>query len=317
MNICVKEGDGICGMTVLAVLKSMSLSSKMIKYLKYRDDGIFVGGKRVTVRYVLRDGDLLSLALDDAVSADCTPIDTELDVIYENDGLIVVNKPPFMPTHTSHGHYDDTLANALAGYYSKKAIPFVFRPINRLDRNTSGLVLVAKNKMSAAFLSSAMKEHKIKKTYIAILDGRLGDPVETVDTPMGRLGIICRSIHRTAASIIVREVCPDTAPDAEKAVTYYRILERSEELTLVEAYPQTGRTHQLRVHFAYLGCPILGDDIYGSPSKYIARHALHAKSLVLPLPNDPSLQASRDEPLTVSLTSPLPEDMSTLVNTLF
>lgn len=317
MKIEIKEGDGLCGKTVLAVLKSMSLSSRMIKYLKYRDDGIFVGGKRVTVRYVLRVGDVLSLALDDAVSADCLPTDTELSVVFENDDIIVVDKPPFMPTHTSHGHYDDTLANALAGYYSKKGVPFVFRPINRLDRNTSGLVLVAKNKIAAAVLSKAMREHKIKKSYVAVLKGCLTDPVEETDTPWGRLGVIHRSLHRTAASIIVREVCPDDAPDAESAVTYYRILRRNQSYTLVEAFPQTGRTHQLRVHFAFLGCPILGDDIYGEESIHINRHALHARTLTLPLPETPSCQDRSDDTECVTLDAPLPEDMSTLIEKLF
>ena len=169
MDFKIYSGDPLCGKTILSVLKGMSLSSRMIKYLKYRDDGIVVNGERVTVRYTLQENDLLSLALNDSVSADCLPTDTYIDVIFENDDLIVVNKPPFMPTHTSHGHYDDTLANALAGYFLKKEFPFVFRPINRLDRNTSGLVLVAKNKHSASFLSKAMREKEIKKTVMNIV----------------------------------------------------------------------------------------------------------------------------------------------------
>ena len=288
----------------------------MIKYLKYRDDGIVVNGERVTVRYVIRSGDNISLALEDNMSADCTPIDTSLDVIFENDDLIVVNKPPFMPTHTSHGHYDDTLANALAGYFQKKNFPFVFRPINRLDRNTSGLVLIAKNKRSAAFLSSEMRARNIRKSYVAILDGHLPDPIDTVDTEIGTLGVINKSLHRTAASIIVREVCSDDLPDAESALTYYRIIMRSDSFTVVEAYPQTGRTHQLRVHFASLGCPILGDDIYGSPSSYIGRHALHAASLSFNLPPDIMIK-SDDDPKLVNLNAAIPKDMDSVINKIF
>lgn len=315
MDFKVRSGDSFCGKNVLSVLKNMSLSSKMIKYLKYRDDGIAVNGKRVTVRYLLSDGDLLSLALTDSSSAVCTPTDTQLNVIFENDDLIVVDKPPFMPTHTSHGHYDDTLANALAGYFANKNTPFVFRPINRLDRNTSGLVLVAKNKPAASFLSSAMREKRIKKTYIAVLDGCLPDIPETVFTETGELFAVRRALHRTAESIIVREVCPDDAPDAEAAVTLFKILKRCEKFTLVEAYPQTGRTHQLRVHFAYLGCPILGDDIYGTPSPYIARHALHARDLTLPLPEN--ILSSKNDGRMISLSADIPEDINSLIHNFF
>ena len=315
MDFKIYSGDPLCGKTILSVLKGMSLSSRMIKYLKYRDDGIIVNGERVTVRYTLQENDLLSLALNDSVSADCLPTDTYVDVIFENDDLIVVNKPPFMPTHTSHGHYDDTLANALAGYFLKKEFPFVFRPINRLDRNTSGLVLVAKNKHSASFLSKAMREKEIKKTYVAILDGRLPDISDTVTTELGELFVIDRALHRTAESIIVREVCPEDAPDAESAVTHFRILKRSDDFTLVEAFPLTGRTHQLRVHFAHLGCPILGDDIYGTPSPHITRHALHAHALTIPIPPAPSAERCGSEYIT--LNADVPEDMTALIEKFF
>lgn len=316
MELVVKKEDAHCGKDILALLKSMSLSSKMIKYLKYREDGITVNGSRVTVRYVLKDNDVLSLAIDDSESADCTPTDVDLDIIYEDNDLIVVNKPPFMPTHTSHGHYDDTLANALAGYFSGKGFPFVFRPINRLDRNTSGLVLVAKNKPSASFLSAEMRAHRICKVYLAVLNGELPDPTETSETPYGEMGIVNKPLHRTAASIIVREVCSEDAPDAESAVTLYRILGRKNGLTLVEAHPKTGRTHQLRVHFAHLGCPILGDDIYGSPSDLINRHALHALSLSLSLPPD-LLSPSEKENHTINLRAEPPADMAGLVSLFF
>ena len=315
MDIKVQCGDSLCGRNVLSVLKGMSLSSRMIKHLKYREDGILVNGSRVTVRYILREGDLLSLAMTDSSSADCLPTDTELDVVFENDDLIVVNKPPFMPTHTSHGHYDDTLANALAGYFLKKETPFVFRPINRLDRNTSGLVLVAKNKHAASFLSGAMKDKRIKKSYVAILDGRLSDINGKVSLGDDGLFVIDRALHRTAASIIVREVCPDDADDAEAAITRFRILKVTDRLTMVEAFPITGRTHQLRVHFAYLGCPILGDDIYGTPSPLVPRHALHARTLELPLPNGISYNGGESEEL--SLTAEIPEDINSLIENYF
>ena len=315
MDIKITKGDGFCDGCVLAVLKRMSLSSRMIKYLKYREDGIMVNGDRVTVRYILRDGDTLSLSMTDSASADCRPVDIPLSIAFENDSLIVVDKPPFMPTHTSHDHYDDTLANALAAYFTQKGVPFVFRPINRLDRNTSGLVLVAKNKHAASFLSKSMRERMIRKTYIAVLDGYLSDSDERLGTTDDGLFVISRALHRTAESIIVREVCDDDAPDAEAATTTFRILKRENQMTLVEAHPITGRTHQLRVHFAHLGCPILGDDIYGTPSPHISRHALHAASLTLPLPGEPLSHG--EECRQLSLSAPLPKDMEELIDKFF
>ena len=315
MTIYVFEGDKLCGTTILKLLHSLSLSSKMIKYLKYRDDGLVVNGERVTVRYVLRDGDIVSLALDDSSPSEtATPSDIPIEIVYEDDGIIVANKPPFMPTHPSHNHHDDTLANALANYFAKKGFPFVFRPINRLDRNTSGLVIVAKNKIAAARMTLEMKAKRIKKSYIAYLDGALPDPDETVEYMGMTLGVIDKPIHRTAESIIVREVCAPDAPDAEEALTYYRILSRSDDCTEVEIFPQTGRTHQLRVHFASLGHSIMGDDLYGYECSHIARHALHAKTLDFDLTS-----GLGDELKTthIRLEAPLPPDMARLRETFF
>lgn len=291
-----------CGRDILSFLKSLSLSSKMIKYLKYRNDGIQVNGNHVTVRYILKDGDLLQLTLEDRSSSEtATPSPLPIDIIYENDSIIVANKPPFMPTHPSHGHHDDTLANALAYYFEQKALPFVFRPINRLDRNTSGLVIVAKNKIAAAKMTDHMKNGRIKKSYIAILNGRMPDPERTTTFEGMTLGIIDSPVRRTAKSIIVREVCHEEDEGAESALTYYRILARSDGYTKVEAFPQTGRTHQLRVHFASLGFSIIGDDLYGTEDEFIERHALHAHTLSFPSPSDPCV--------TIHLSAPIPNDM--------
>ena len=173
-----------------------------------------------------------------------------------------------MPTHPSHNHYDDTVANSLAYYYKLKSRPFVFRSVNRLDRNTSGAVLVAKNRISAYKLGKQMKSGGIKKTYIAILDG----------IPERKSGRIETYIRRKEESIIFREVC-EKREDAKLAITDYTVIAEGNGLSCVMATPVTGRTHQLRLHFAHLGCPILGDDLYGEPSDLIGRHALHAYKL--------------------------------------
>ena len=315
MTIYISDGDRYCGATVLKLLHSLSLSSKMIKHLKYMDDGIVVNGQRVTVRYVLKNGDVISLALDDKSSSEtATPSDIPIGIVYEDEDVIVANKPPFMPTHPSHNHHDDTLANALANYFAKKGFPFVFRPINRLDRNTSGLVIVAKNKISAARMTVEMKAKRIKKTYIAYLEGSLPDPDRTVEYMGMTLGVIDLPIHRTAESIIVREVCLPDTQDAEEALTYYRILSRCDACTEVEIFPQTGRTHQLRVHFAALGHAIMGDDMYGVASDHINRHALHAKALDFDLITGLGDGAKRN---AVHLDAPLPSDMTEIKKIFF
>ena len=306
MKIMIDSGHPFLDRTVREYLKTLSLSSKMIKFLKYRENGILVNGARVTVRYILKEGDELSLAFDDTESSEtATPSDIPIDIVYEDESVVVVNKPPFMPTHPSHGHHDDTLANALAHYYQKRSIPFVFRPINRLDRNTSGLVIVAKNKIAAAKMTEHMKHRRIKKSYITLLHGKLEEPIETIEAEDQALGVINKHLHRTAASIIVREVCSPNVPDAEEAVTYYRIIRSNEACTEVEAFPQTGRTHQLRVHFASLGHPIIGDELYGFPDPFISRQALHAHSLEFPLPGNGEI---------IRLTAPLPEDILSASN---
>lgn len=278
--------------------KELALSSKMIKHLKFLPDGILVNGVRVTVRYVLKEGDLLSLATEDRESAPISPEDLPIEILYEDADVVVPAKPANMPTHPSHDHYHDTVANALAFRYQCDSVPFVFRPINRLDRNTSGLLLIARHRHAAGVLSEAMRSGRIQKTYLAVLDGEMTQ----------REGVIDACLHRTQQSIILREVCPPDAPDADEARTEYTVLAVENGHTLVKARPITGRTHQLRVHFASVGHPITGDDLYGKPSPHISRHALHAQTLTFPHP-------SRDEQLT--LCAPLPEDLCRLFRLCF
>lgn len=287
------------GMTLRQLLKKeLCLSTKLMKHLKFEDNGILVNGVRVTVRYVLSEGDVVSLAIEDRESAPIKPVDLPIEILYEDADLVVPAKPAQMPTHPSHDHYEDTVANALAFRYAESGIPFVFRPVNRLDRNTSGLLLIARNRPTAARMANAMKDGRIRKTYLAVLDGEWD----------ATSGIIDACLHRTADSIIVREVCSPDAPDADVARTEYRVLTRANGHTLVEAKPITGRTHQLRVHFAHMGHPITGDDLYGTTSPLIARHALHAYTLTFPHP-------ASDKEMT--LLAPLPPDFKQLIKKCF
>ena len=278
--------------------KELALSSKMIKHLKFCEDGILVNGVRVTVRYVLKAGDVLTLATEDRESAPISPEDLPIEILYEDEDIVIPAKPANMPTHPSHDHHHDTVANALAYRYQCERVPFVFRPINRLDRNTSGLLLIARHRHAAGIMSAAMRDGRIRKSYIAVLDGEMTE----------REGVIDTCLHRTKQSIILREVCSPDAPDADEARTEYTVLAVENGHTLVRAHPITGRTHQLRVHFASIGHPITGDDLYGTPSPQIARHALHAATLTLPHPTKPD---------TLTVSAPPPDDLFRLLDAFF
>lgn len=287
------------GMTVLQLLKGeLGLSRAFIKHLKFKENGITLNGKHVTVRQIVHQGDVLCLLTEDEITPEkLTPSDLELGIVYENDDIVIPDKPADMPTHQSFGHYGDTVANALTFRYSTCGLPFVFRPVNRLDRNTSGLLLIARNRLSAAFLSDAMKKKEIKKQYVAILRRHLPEDEGVIDTYM----------RRTAESVIVREVCDENG-GGDRAITHFKVICKSTTHTMVVASPITGRTHQLRVHFAHLGCPIEGDDMYGESSKLIGRHALHSYLLTLPLP---------DRSGNITVTAPLHEDMMLLAQNVF
>jgi len=288
------------GKTILTLTRrDLGFSAALLKKLKFSDGGILVNGNFVTVRYVLKEGDLLSFAMDDReedVSPYIVPVPLDLPVLYEDGEITAVNKPPDMPAHPSLGHKLDTVANALAYRYGDK--PYVFRPVNRLDRDTSGVMLTANTKLSAYKMAAAMQAHRIHKTYVTVLHGRLPE----------REGEILAPIRRTAESIITREVCAPDDPRAHAAETRWRVLAETDAFTVAAARPITGRTHQIRVHFTSLGCPLVGDDLYGTPSPLIGRHALHAAVTAFPHPESGA---------TVIVRAPLPADMRQLILHLF
>lgn len=292
------------GKTVRSYIKfALSISGRMLTVLKQAENGIAVNGTHVTVRHVLCEGDVLSLALADQAghtSQNIPPADLPLDIVYEDAHVIAMNKPPYMPTHPSHNHHDDTLANALAHRYAQRGEPFVFRPMGRLDRNTSGIVLAAKDKLASGMLTNAIRAGEVNKTYIAICVGELplGQGLQTIDC----------GIRRQADSVIMRTTCPDSTDPSEMSVTDYEVLDTHNGLSLVRVRPRTGRTHQIRVHFAYIGYPLLGDELYGTSDVRIGRHALHALSLEFPLPF-----ADR----RICLQAPIAQDMQALIHHYF
>ncbi len=284
------------GRPVLSFLKSkLKISSSALAALKRDEMGITIDGRHVTVRHIMSSGETLAINEKDCladVNETIPPINIPINIIFENDDIIVIDKPANMPTHPSHNHHDDTVANALAYIYEKRGEPMVFRPMGRLDKNTSGIVLLAKHSISAAFLSHARRNKLMVKRYIAILCGRID-----ADSSMQ---VIDNYMKRSPDSVIMRCVSGDGDEGAMRAITHWRLLYTSDSVSVVEAFPQTGRTHQLRVHFAHMGHPILGDNIYGSESPYISRHALHAETLSIPMPYSGEI---------VSFCSEIPDDI--------
>lgn len=289
----------LAGMTIRDVLRrELGFSSNLIKKLKFSENGILVDGRFVTVRHALSEGEVLTLATEDKkedVSPYLIPADLPIGILYEDEWITAVNKPPDMPAHPSQGHRLDTLANALAWRYRDRV--YVFRPVNRLDRDTSGCMLTSNTKDASYKMYAAMTGGRIRKEYLAVLDG----------IPQTKKGTLTSYMRRRPDSVIEREECSAEDDGAKEAVTVYRVLGESEGHALVLASPVTGRTHQLRVQFAGIGCPITGDSLYGAEDPRIGRHALHSARTTFPHP-------MTDETMTVS--APLPPDMRALLDAL-
>ena len=279
--------------TVGEYLKKKGYSRQIIIHLKKTEHGILQNGEWAYVRTPLVPGDVLKITLlEESASEHILPVPMEPDIVYEDEDLLVVNKPFDMPVHPSIHNYDNTLANGMAYYFQQKGETFIFRCINRLDRDTTGLLILAKNALSASILSNDMKTRKIHRTYQAVVS-RIPVPASgTIDAP----------IARKEDSAIER--CVDFEK-GEPAVTHYRTLETKENLALVELSLETGRTHQIRVHMQHMGCPLLGDYLYNPDFTLINRVSLHSYSL------------SFVHPITgksMYFCAPLPKDMAGLLS---
>lgn len=271
------------GKQVSAFLRHIGCSGAIITKLKI-GDRLTVNG--ITVRTIdkLHDGDKISLLLED--ESDIVSNGTlNVRVAYEDEDVIVYDKPADMAVHPSLNHYNDTLANCFAASFPD----CTFRSVNRLDRNTSGLCAVAKNQLAAARLSGSSPDHP-QKLYYAIVGGRLSGS-----------GNITAPIARVSDSIMLRTV----REDGQYASTSYRVLAANEAMSYVEITLETGRTHQIRVHFSYIGHPLLGDDLYGGSRELIGRHALHCGQLTFRHPVTRAL---------ITVKAPLHADMRELVD---
>lgn len=248
--------------TVLSFLKSKGFSSRVIKDIKYNPHGILIRNKKVTVQKTLKKGDVLTVYVREKEEGTVVATNIPLDIVYEDRDVVVVNKPPFMATHPSQDNYDNTLANALCYHFEQKGEGCIIRPVNRLDKNTSGIILVAKNALAAGILSDDLKQKRLQRQYLAIVEGRV-DSEGTVDAPIGRC----------ADSTIKRCI----RSDGDNAITHYQPIKSGDDFSLIKLTLETGRTHQIRLHMSHIGHPVAGDFLYGTEfSGGIDRHALHS-----------------------------------------
>lgn len=248
---------------VKEVLKAeFSMSDRLLLKLK-KLDKIYLNGNVTSVNHPVLENNLIECYLDyEEDNSNIVPTEMPLNIIYEDKAYIVVNKPAGIPVHPSMDHYTDSLSNGIAFYFNQIGLKKKIRPVNRLDKDTSGIVIFAKNEYIQECLVRQMKSKEFIKRYIAVVNGNLDNLEGTINAP----------IARKEGSIIER--CVSETGDI--AITHYKVLKRKTDFDIVECILETGRTHQIRVHFAYLGHSLLGDTLYGTSSSLINRQALHA-----------------------------------------
>lgn len=280
------------GANLLSYLKSKQYSSQVISHLKRTENGILLNGTWSRVRDILHTGDELTIHLiETQPSENIIPTPLPLNIVYEDEDLMVINKNADTPIHPSQGNYSNTLANAVAYYYVQKNEPFTYRCINRLDRDTTGLLILAKHMYSASLLSSMVQNREIHREYLAIATGLVPEA-----------GVIEAPIGRVSGSTIER--CVDEI-NGDYACTHYKRLTYQDGYSLVSLKLATGRTHQIRVHMKHIGHPLPGDFLYNPDYSVIKRQALHSYRLqfVHPITQE-----------KMEFTAPLPEDMNSIIN---
>ncbi len=283
----------LAGVKVDTLLKKrLGLSGTVVRRIKWLEDGILVDGVRVHTDFPPAAGQVLSVRLSDPRrNSGIVPAPGPLDIVYEDEDVIVLNKAPGVSVHPGPGHFDDTLGNFLVEYYEKTEQEADFHPVHRLDRGTSGLIAAAKHPHAQEALKNQLHTERFKRVYLAVCQGVPDPPAGAVDAPLGpKPGSLMEQMVR---------------PDGKRARTHYETLEVRNGRVLLRLELDTGRTHQIRVHMAHIGCPLTGDFLYGTEDRaLIPRPALHSAEL------------SFRHPLTgkaLEFQSPLPEDMARLL----
>lgn len=245
---------------------SRSQAQKLIE-----EKNVYVNNKNIKSNYKLRQDDLIYITIPEPVKLDIIPEDIDIEILYEDDDIAVVNKPQGMVVHPAHGNYSGTLVNALlAKCKNLSGINGIIRPgiVHRIDKDTSGVLVIAKNDNAHRMLAEQIKEHSVKRVYIAIVEGIIKDDCGKIDLPIGR-----HPVDRKKMAVVSK--------NGRNAITNYKVLERFKSNTLIEARLETGRTHQIRVHMSYIGHPLVGDPVYGYKKQHfkLKGQALHAMIL--------------------------------------
>ena len=281
------------GLRVEQFLRRKGYSRQNLTEIKRMPQSILVNGIHYYMRQTLAAGDHLQVCICETESSEkIPPVKLPLNIIYEDEDILVINKPAGMPIHPSMKNYYNSLANALAWYYQDQGKPFIFRCSNRLDRDTSGLTVISKHLVSASIMADMTKKRLVHREYLAIVKGDLTPPAGTITAPLSR----------KEGSIIERTVDFD---HGEEAITHYKLVKKENGHSLVSLQLETGRTHQIRIHMKYLGYPLIGDYLYNPDMEHITRQTLHSYHMEFP------------HPITgqkMTFTAPLPPDMSAIIS---
>lgn len=288
-NIDYIIDEDSAGLRVEQFLRRKRYSGQNLSEIKRMPKSILVNGVHYYMRQELSKGDHLQVRICETKNSEkIPPTNLPLDIIYEDEDLLVLNKPAGMPIHPSLNNYTNSMANALAYYFQSQGKPFIFRCCNRLDRDTSGLTIVSKHLVSGSILSDMTKYREVHREYLAIARGSVTPSEGTIQAPLGR----------KEGTIIERTVDWEHGEDA---VTHYKVVKEANGHSLVSLRLETGRTHQIRIHMKYLGYPLIGDYLYNPDMEYMTRQALHSHHMEF------------THPITgehMSFTAPLPEDMA-------
>lgn len=288
-NIDYIIDEDSAGLRVEQFLRRKRYSGQNLSEIKRMPKSILVNGVHYYMRQELSTGDHLQVRICETQNSEkIPPTKLALDIIYEDEDLLVLNKPAGMPIHPSLNNYTNSMANALAYYFQSQGKPFIFRCCNRLDRDTSGLTIVSKHLVSGSILSDMTKYREVHREYLAIARGSVTPSEGTIQAPLGRKD----------GTIIERTVDWEHGEDA---VTHYKVVKEANGHSLVSLRLETGRTHQIRIHMKYLGYPLIGDYLYNPDMEYMTRQALHSHHMEF------------THPVTgehMSFTAPLPEDMA-------